>query len=79
MNGAMTMDAFELISERDRMCKSFGNSCRKCPAEKGGHCIALNLDEETVRIIYKWSKENPCKAPHSELITCKEESNGIVG
>lgn len=35
----MTIDAFELISERDRMCKSFGNSCRNCPAEReDGDC-----------------------------------------
>lgn len=69
------MDAFELIIERDRMCKSFGNSCRNCPAEKGGHCMALKLDEETVRIIYKWSKENPYDAPHSEPNTRKEKNN----
>lgn len=67
------MDVFELISERDRMCKSFGNSCRNCPAEKGGHCMALKLDEETVHIIYKWSKENPYEALHSEPFTGKDE------
>ena len=75
----MTIDAFELISERDRMCKSFGNSCRNCPAEReDGDCAVLKLDKEAVNIIYKWSKENPCEEPHSELITGKEESNGIV-
>ena len=42
------MDVFELINERDRMCKSFCNSCGNCPAEKGEHCMALKLDEETV-------------------------------
>lgn len=62
------MDAFELISERDRMCKSFGNGCKDCPALKGGHCMALNLEEEVIHIIDKWSKENPCETPHSEPI-----------
>lgn len=69
----MTIDAFELISERDRMCKSFGNNCRNCPAEReDGDCAVLKLDKEAVNIIYKWSKENPCEEPHSELITGKE-------
>lgn len=53
------MDAFELISERDRMCKSFGNACKDCPALKNGHCMALNLEEAAIHIIDKCSKENP--------------------
>lgn len=72
------MDAFELISERKRMCRSFGNSCRNCPAIKDGWCMALRFNEETVRIIYKWSKENPYKAQHSRPNTGKEDSNDAV-
>lgn len=64
------MDAFELIIERDRMCKSFGNSCRHCPAEReDGDCAVLKLDKEAVNIVYKWSKENPYDVSHSEPST----------
>lgn len=64
------MDAFELVIERDRMCNSFGNSCRNCPAEReDGDCAVLKLDKEAVNIVYKWSKENPYDASHSEPST----------
>ena len=55
------MDALEFIKERNRMCKSFGDGCWKCPAYKNSGCIAAFWDEELVPIVEKWSKENPRK------------------
>lgn len=55
------MDALEFIRERNRMCKSFGVECKNCPANKDSRCIDINLDEEIVPIVEKWSKENPRK------------------
>ena len=55
------MDALEFIKERNRMCKSFGDGCWKCPAYKNSGCIAAFWEEELVPIVEKWSKENPRK------------------
>ena len=55
------MDALEFIRERNRMCKSFGVECKNCPANKDSRCLDINLDEEIVPIVEKWSKENPRK------------------
>lgn len=55
------MDALEFVRERNRMCKSFGVECENCPANKDSRCIDINLDEEIVPIVEKWSKENPRK------------------
>lgn len=55
------MDALEFVRERNRMCKFFGVECENCPANKDSCCIDINLDEEIVPIVEKWSKENPRK------------------
>lgn len=59
------MDAVKFIEERDRMCKSFNNSCnlcKGCPAFNV-YCtvsIASTLDAaEQVAMVEKWSKEHP--------------------
>ena len=59
------MDAIEFIRERNRMCKYFGVECENCPANKDSCCIDINLDEEIVPIVEKWSKENPRKTRQS--------------
>ena len=59
------MDALEFVRERNRMCKSFGVCCNNCPANKDSFCIDINLDEEIVPIVEKWSKENPRKTRQS--------------
>lgn len=55
------MDALEFVREKNRMCKSFGVECKNCPANKDSRCIDINLDEEIVPIVEKWSKESPRK------------------
>ena len=62
------MDALEFIRERNRMCKSFGVEGENCPANKDSRCIDINLDEEIVPIVEKWSKENPRKTRQSVFL-----------
>ena len=75
------MDALEFIRERNRMCQSFGDGCKNCPANKDRFCIAFNVDEEIVPIVEKWSKENPRKTHQSiflEQYPNAKRVNGIV-
>lgn len=55
------MDAIKFIKERNRMCKSFGASCKDCPADKNICCNAFEWQEELVTIVEEWSKEHPHK------------------
>lgn len=55
------MDSLELVHEINRMCKSFGDSCRGCPANDVSGCIVTQLYEKIVPIVEKWSKEHPRK------------------
>ena len=59
------MDALEFIKERNRMCRSFGESCNGCPADKNICCSAFAWQEELVVVVEKWSKENPRKTRQS--------------
>ena len=75
------MDALEFIRERNRMCKSFGVECENCPANKDSRCIDINLDEEIVPIVEKWSKENPKKTRQDLFLEQHPEANienGVV-
>lgn len=66
------MDALEFVRERNRMCKSFGESdgCKSCPVfyKEGNRCMTVLWREEIIPIIEKWSKENPCKTRQSEFL-----------
>lgn len=62
------MDALEFIRERNKMCKSFGDShsCMKCPAyREGNRCIAILWKEEIVPIVERWSEKNTRKTRQS--------------
>lgn len=76
------MDAIEFIRERNRMCKSFGVECENCPANKDSRCIDINLDEEIVPIVEKWSKENPRKTRQDVFLEQYPDtlidSNGVL-
>ena len=76
------MDAIEFIRERNRMCKSFGVCCNNCPANKDSRCVDINLDEEIVPIVEKWSKENPRKTRQSIFLEQHPETklnvNGVL-
>ena len=60
------MDAIEFIKERQRMCRSFKNSCKECPLS-GKPCGSLNgVDAERfVGAIEEWSAAHPRKTRHS--------------
>ena len=69
------MDALEFIRERNRMCKSFGDGCWKCPVYKNNGCIAVLWTEEIVPIVEKWSKENPRKTRQDLFLEQHPEAN----
>lgn len=76
------MDVKEFIKERNRMCKSFGESCYGCPADKNLCCDAFEWQEELVSIVEKWSKENPRKTRQSLFIYQHPQVaiySGIIG
>lgn len=62
------MDAVKFIKERNRMCKSFGRSCRDCLADKDTCCDAFEWQEELVTIVEKWSATHPRKTKQSEFL-----------
>lgn len=69
------MDAVEFIEERNRMCKSFGGSCRGCPAFdafEGALCLVdqqSTLDATAqIAIVEEWSAAHPHKTRQSELL-----------
>ena len=75
------MDAIEFIKERNRMCKSFGDGCSNCPADRNRCCNTFEWKEELVPIVEKWSAEHPRKTRQSEFLKqfpYAECSNGIV-
>ena len=60
------MDAIEFFKEKNRMTKGCKNYCDKCKLSmlNNGHdmdCISLmnSNPEEAVKIVERWSKENP--------------------
>ena len=73
------MDALKFIRERNRMCQSFGDGCKNCPANKDRFCIAFNVDEEIVPIVEKWSKENPRKTRQSLLLEQYPSAQSVDG
>lgn len=60
------MDTMEFIKERKRMCKSFGNTCTKCPAKDKGNTCKFSATSgyeaaEQIKLLEEWSSEHPCK------------------
>ena len=63
------MDAIKFIEERRRMCKSFGNGCKGCPAFNDGenemNCevsVTSTLDAMSqIAIVEEWSTAHPRK------------------
>ena len=67
---------------REIVCVSLlGVECENCPANKDSRCIDINLDEEIVPIVEKWSKENPKKTRQDLFLEQHPEANienGVV-
>lgn len=67
------MDAVKFIEERDRMCKSFGDVCKGCPAWDGsckletGTYLKCEADEK-VKIVEQWSAAHPRKTRQSVFL-----------
>lgn len=83
------MDAVEFIEERNRMCKSFGGSCRGCPAFdafEGALCLVdqqSTLDATAqVAIVEEWVAAHSRKTRQSEFLKIFPnpalDSDGII-
>lgn len=70
------MDAVKFIEERNRMCKSFNDGCKGCPAFNAcedGLCCAVDQRstlDVTAQIVMvdKWSAEHPVKTRQSVFL-----------
>lgn len=67
------MDAVKFIEERNRMCKSFGDSCTGCPASNASGCCAVDrastLDATAqIAIVEEWSAAHPRKTRQSVFL-----------
>lgn len=67
------MDAVKYLKEYDRMCKSYGSTCKNCKIDKlrngceGCSSIVHAHPEKVVAIVEKWSDEHPVKTRQSEF------------
>lgn len=77
------MDAIEFIKERNRMCKSFGDGCSNCPADRNTCCNTFEWQEELVAIVEKWSAKHPRKTQQSVFLeqwpSCMIDDDGTIG
>lgn len=82
------MDAVKYLKEYDRMCKSYGSTCKNCEIDKlrngceGCSSIVHAHPEKVVAIVEKWSAENPVKTRQSEFLKMfpmAEMNEDIVG
>lgn len=63
------MDAVKFIKERNRMCKSFCDGCKGCPASnvcEDGLCCAVGQESTLdataqIAMVEEWSAEHPKK------------------
>lgn len=81
------MDAVKFIEERDRMCKSFGDRCKGCPALGVGEdklCCAVEKESTLdamaqVAIVEKWSAAHPRKTRQSVFLEQYSNAKHIDG
>lgn len=78
-----TMDAVKFIEERNRMCESFCDGCKGCPAFNEPRCMvsSAKLDaKEQIAIVEKWSAEHPRKTRQDVFLKqCPEADIGGDG
>ena len=57
------MDAKKFLSERKRMCDSYGSCCNGCPVSNLNNCLTIHLTnnemDELIEAVEKWSKHHP--------------------
>lgn len=85
------MDAVKFIQERNRMCKSFDDGCKGCPAFNAcedGICCAVDqrstLDVTAqIAMVEEWSAAHPRKTRQSVFLEQYPETqidtNGVLG
>lgn len=80
------MNTIEYIKERNRMCKSYDDGCRGCPAFDDLSCAVGNkstLDAmEQIAIVNKWAKEHSIKTRQDAFLEQYPEAfldmNGVL-
>ena len=77
------MDAVKFVEERRRMCKSFGDKCKGCPAS-GVPCCAVSavskLDAMAqVAMVEEWSAAHPRKTRQSEFLNLFPDADLSTG
>lgn len=55
------MDALEFVKERNRMCNVV-KGCHECPLYLKGCTFIELIEQDTIDIVEKWSKEHPVKS-----------------
>lgn len=82
------MDAVKFIEESKRMCKSFGNTCKGCPANVDDERCKFSIflgDEaaKQVELLEEWSAAHPVKTRQSVFLEQYPEAriydNGVLG
>lgn len=77
------MDAIEFINEKVRMCNQY--DCTDCPLHELNSCNPDSLVnngnvEKAVKLVEKWSKENPRKTRQNLFLEQYPEANiGVDG
>ena len=79
----LVMDAVKFIEERKRMCKSFGMSCKGCPAfgtDEEALCCAVEKESSLdataqIAIVEEWSAAHPCKTRQDVFLEQYPETN----
>lgn len=61
------MDVLKFIEERDRMCSTYFK-CENCPLVTTACMNIVNVTEQVVDIVEKWSAAHPCKTRQSEFL-----------
>lgn len=57
-------NTIDFIKEKERMCNSYNDDCKGCPLDNEDvFCsqILINNTEKAVKLVQKWSDENPVR------------------
>ena len=81
------MDAVKFIEERNRMCKSFCDGCKGCPAFNAcvdDLCCAVGQEStlaatDQIAIVEKWSAAHPRKTRQSEFLNLFPDADLSTG
>lgn len=67
------MDTIKFLEERKRMCESFGDECKGCPANSCIYKCKLDVNTSTeaaqqIKLVEEWSAAHPRKTRQSVFL-----------